>query len=194
MFFFTAGASAKGSKGSNGKKSRKPASVSPAVSKTGVPLLPDGTPDYSRFPNPFVVKKWTIDLGGATGVSPAGDRYSEYSLGLNTYFYSWLSWRNVLFMRPESGAAAEPIYGFETSERMSYEFFSGPRLAVFASPGFRFAGGRETAPFAEAGISLRVGGGFLLSSGARVLLGSWVTTGGANQTQVFIDMSVLGWK
>jgi hypothetical protein len=173
------------------KVARKPANAVEGVNrfdKNGVPVLPDGSPDYSRFPNPFVVKKWTLELEGTMGTTPQGDGYQEFGLGANAYFYNWLAWRNVAFFRPATQNNGTPIYGIDTTERMSYEFSRATGLAVFGSPGFRLAGGGNAAPLLEGGVTIRIAG-LTLGGGARALLHSWVDTAGSNETQFFINLS-----
>ncbi|MGZ3723007.1 MAG: hypothetical protein ACXVA9_08765, partial [Bdellovibrionales bacterium] len=127
----------------------------------------------------------TFDFGAASG-SVGGNTYNEFGLGANAYFYNWLAWRNVAFLRPAGALPGTQVFGVDTSERMSYELSRG--FAIFAAPGFRLAGGNQAAPFAEAGASLRVAQ-IAIEGGARELLGSWVRTGGVNETQFFVSLS-----
>lgn len=173
------------------KKRTKRAQRRPSsIATSGIPMLPNGRPDYSKFPNPFVVKGWSFDAGGASG--QAEDErapYTEFSLGANAYFYRWLAWRNSAFMR--NGERGAKLYGLDMSERFSYEFSEETGLGVFASPGFRFAGGQHTAPFGEGGLIMKIGP-VQLCAGARQLLHSWVRTGGANETQFFVGLGLGG--
>jgi hypothetical protein len=171
------------------KKARKPSSDQAiSMGKNGIPLLPDGTPDYSKYPNPFVVKKWTFEIEGAMGSNAQGDGYQEFGLGANAYFYNWLAWRNIAFFRPPTQNNGSPIYGIDMTERMSYEFSRSNGLAVFASPGYRLAGGGMAAPLAEAGFTVRIAG-LTLGGGVRGLMRSWVETAASNETQFFINLS-----
>lgn len=162
-------------------KVRKPT----AVNSMGIPLLPDGSPDYSKIPNPFVVKKWSFDLNGSMG-QRNNTTYQEFGLGFDAYFYRWMAWRNQFFAH----TGAEKIYGLDMSERMSYEF-ARSGIHAFGAPGFRFAGGGEAAPFLEGGLSVNLGD-LKLSAGGRQLLGSWVRTGRPNETQLFISLGTGG--
>lgn len=162
-------------------KSRKPMSVN----SMGIPLLPDGSPDYSKIPNPFVVKKWSFDLNGAMG-QRKDTSYQEFGLGFDAYFYRWMAWRNQFFVH----TGQEKNFGLDMSERLSYEI-GRSGFHVFGSPGFRFAGGGEAAPFLEAGVSIKLGD-LKFSAGGRQLLGSWVRTGRPNENQVFISLGTGG--
>jgi len=173
------------------KATRKPASVPTTsyIDKDGIPRLPNGSPDYAHYPNPFVVKKWTVELAGAAGQSANAAGYQEYSLGANAYFYNWLAWRNMAFYRPAAQPGGGSLYGLDMTERMSYEFSRSSGLAVFASPGYRFAGGGAAAPLGEAGVSFKIAG-FTVSAGARSLVYSWVQTAASNETQIFVNIGL----
>jgi hypothetical protein len=158
-----------------------------SVGRTGIPLLPDGSPDYSKFPNPFVVKKWNFDAGAAGGARN-GTGYSEYGLAANAYFYDWLAWRNSVYMR--AGENGKRNFGFDTSERFVYEI-GRSGFSLFAAPGFRFGGALGNAPFAEAGAILELGP-VAVGGGARELFASWTRTAAGNETQVFVSIFAGG--
>lgn len=189
LLFFMATSAVEPAHAQTQKVSRKPATLAGGhakVSKTGIPLLPDGTPDYSKFPNPFVVQKWSFDL------SAGSDK--EYGIGANAHFYRWLAWRNLIFIRQASESSPQ-FFGVDSSERISYNHPLSKTfgLSIFAAPGFRLAGGGHAAPFAEAGAGVRIAT-VNISGGARKLLNSWIDTGGRDETQFFLSVSVLEWR
>lgn len=156
----------------------------PAVNEMGMPLKADGTVDYAKVENPFKIKGWTIDAGGSRG-SKGDSEYNEYGVGGNLYFYRWLAWRNVAYMRNEYGGVKH--YGFDTSERFSYEFGNKSGFAVFGAPGFRWGGSAGNGPFVEGGASIRIGN-VAIAGGARELFTSWTRTGASNETQIFVNL------
>lgn len=169
------------------KRVRRPSSVhTNYIDKNGIPRLANGSPDYKRFPNPFIVKKWDLDAEGASGQTADGNGYQQYGLGASAYFYNWLAWRNVAFYRPATQGQGTPLYGLDMSERMSYEF-GRSGVAVFTSPGYRFAG-PSSAPLADGGLQFRVAG-LTFSIGARGYFRGWIQTGGVNDQQVFLNLS-----
>ena len=139
---------------------------------------PDPTKqDFSKYPNPFVVKKWSFDLGGAA--MPVGNETRmEYSLAANAYFYRFLTWRNALFTQQGTTSAI----GLDTTEIFTYVPVKG--FIVFAGPGFRFVNPGTNSLFGEAGLGFRVAG-LALTCGARVIVNSWMKTSEPNQTQYF---------
>ncbi len=110
--------------------------------------------------------KFTLDLGVSLG-SYGETNYTEASLGLNTYFMDWFIWRNAGFGRFASGI--DDVYGLDSSLRAVGRMgTSALGLTAFAGPGYRTVNKGDNAPFAEAGVILRLGG-FSLGGGAKVL-------------------------
>ena len=144
---------------------------------------PDPTKqDFSKYPNPFVVKKWSFDLGGAA--MPVGSETKmEYSIAANAYFYRFLTWRNALFMQTGTTSAM----GLDTTELFTYAPVRN--FILFAGPGFRFVNTGTNSLFAEAGAGVRFSG-LALSGGARVIVASWMKTSESNYTQYFARLEI----
>ena len=108
------------------------------------------------------VSPLTYDVGFSTG-SYAGNSYSEMHLGLNWYFWEYFNWRNSAFTR--SGKNVESATGLDSSLRFETRDDGADSIGyhIFAGPGFRFSSQSNSAYFAEAGSTLRLGG---LSIGA----------------------------
>jgi hypothetical protein len=100
-------------------------------------------------------RRFRLDGGGSVGSSNQGSFY-EINLGISYYVTEWLIWRNAPFFRFQSGAPNS--FGLDTSVRGQYS----PPIAAEFSPtlmmgaGFRFINTGSHAPFAEAGLGLRV--------------------------------------
>ncbi len=143
----------------------------------------------SEYPNPFVVKGWTFDAGLSRGQRQRADYY-EYSVGANAYFYDWLAWRNVIYMRDNLDGTKN--LGWDMSERFNYELGQDSGLSIFGAPGFRWGGSAGNGPFVEAGATFQIGR-VAVGGGVRELFTSWTRTGAGNETQVFINLFAGGW-
>ncbi len=100
-------------------------------------------------------RRFRFDGGGSVGSSNRGSFY-EINLGVSYFVTEWLIWRNAPFFRFQSGATNS--FGLDSSVRGQYS----PPVAAEFSPtlmvgaGFRFINTGSHAPFAEAGLGLRV--------------------------------------
>lgn len=111
----------------------------------------------------------TYDISGSSG-SYNGASYNEVTLGLNWIFKDWLTWRNSAFTR-QSATATESYQGLDSSLRLSTSL-GDPQdvlgLSAFIGPGVRFASKSNSAAFAEAGVTVRLGG-LRIGLGAKAL-------------------------
>lgn len=109
--------------------------------------------------------KFTYDFSFSTGnnkVLKSGtvdeivdSTYSEFNLGLNYHYSSFLAWRNALFYRSQS--EADNFYGLDTSGRAGFAFGSGAMgLSAFGGAGYRFVSEGDSAPFYEVGFVTRL--------------------------------------
>lgn len=107
---------------------------------------------------------FTYDVGAASG-SYDGNSYSEINLGLNWYFLDDLAWRNSVFTR--FGDNVDSATGLDSSLRYSYNTDTHATFGMgfFGGGGYRFTKSQDSGPFAEGGLTFRVGG---LSVGAGV--------------------------
>jgi hypothetical protein len=130
-----------------------------------------GAPEKISYP------KFTFDVNFSLGTNTFGSFY-ELQAGINTYFNSWLSWRNAPFYRFLSTNSA---FGVDTSFRaqtlLPLEIFS-PQL--LAGVGYRFITLGGSAPFVEAGISTP-GTKLFVSFTAKLVLNTLVGTATDNQ-------------
>lgn len=129
----------------------------------------------------------TYDLGASTGRS--NDKtYTEVNLGLSWYPANWFAWRNAAFARFLEGA--DTGYGLDTSFRLIADLGSPQMgLSAFVAPGYRFsASGVASAPFAEEGVTFRVGG-LRIGGGAKQIFHSLIHPGESDDNQYFV---VLG--
>lgn len=109
----------------------------------------------------------TYDLAAASGTYD-DKGYSEIHVGLNTYFTSWLNWRNAAFIR--TGSEIDSTLGLDTSFRYEmWQPFEAKRsgLHMFAGPGYRIASEHLSGFFVEGGVITYLSGfgiGFGLKS------------------------------
>lgn len=111
---------------------------------------------------------FTYDVGGSVG-NYNGTSYSEVNLGLNWHFNDYLTWRNAVFSR--FGSEQASASGLDTSMRFDYGLQSqGGSLGfnVFAGPGYRFSKNEYSAAFAEAGLTVKLGG-LNIGGGAKLM-------------------------
>jgi hypothetical protein len=126
---------------------------------------------------------FTYDLGLSSGNSGTGS-YTEINLGLNWFAKEWLAWRNAAFGRFQTDV--QTAYGLDSSVRLVGEFGSARNgLTTFAGPGYRIASGTPTAPFAEEGLVVHMGG-LSLGAGAKQIFDSWIHQGYGNDNQYFL--------
>jgi len=156
--------------------------VEPAANPSN-PKRRSRTNSSSRGPSgPFGLYALTFDLGLSTG-AVNNVSYTEVNLGLNAYFKEWLAWRNALFGRfPSSG---NTVYGLDSSVRGILHL---PILTAFAGPGYRIANEDQSAPFAEAGLVLKLAG-ISVGGGVKSIMNSWVKANAPNDTQYFLILS-----
>jgi hypothetical protein len=131
----------------------------------------------------------TYDMGVSTG-SSGGRSYSEASLGLNAFISDWFVWRNAGFGRFSD--ATETVYGLDSSARLMADI--GDRaigMTAFVGPGYRFVTRGDSAPFAEAGLTLHAGG-LSIGGGAKRVFNSAIRSDAADDTQYFIVLSGSG--
>lgn len=131
----------------------------------------------------------TYDLGVSMG-SSGGRNYSEASLGLNAFIADWFVWRNAGFGR--FADATETVYGLDSSARFMADV--GDRemgLTAFVGPGYRFVTKGDSAPFAEAGLTVHAGG-LSIGGGAKRVFNSAIRSDAADDTQYFIILSGSG--
>lgn len=124
----------------------------------------------------------TYDLGVSAG-KYSDTSYTEANFGLNWYAQNWLAWRNAIFGRFQSDS--QTAYGLDSSLRLIADVGAERAgFTAFIAPGYRFASGTSSAPFAEEGLMLHLGG-LTIGAGAKQILDSWVHTGAANDNQYF---------
>lgn len=100
----------------------------------------------------------SYDVSGGMG-SYDGKSYTEIHLGLNWPVYDWLNWRNALFSR--FGSSIETVYGLDSSMLLQKDFYTSGRglgIEFSAGPGVRIANENNNAAFAQAGVTLALGG------------------------------------
>ncbi len=136
-------------------------------------------------PRPF--RRLTYDFGASTGISGTGSSY-EFNLGVNYFFTEWLSWRNAPFFAMQSGSSS--YYGLDTSIRAAYfpELGEGFRPGFLVGAGYRLASAGQSAPLAEAGITLRTAG-LNLGASVKVILDSLVDSTAENQVLLSIQLA-----
>ena len=128
----------------------------------------------------------TFDLGLSSG-SVGGFNYTEFNLGLNWYFTSFLAWRNAVFARLASGVST--VYGLDSSVRGILSLGGSELgLTAFAGPGFRFVTLGANVPFAEAGVVFKLPV-LALGGGVKTFFNNWVTPNAPSDTQYFIILS-----
>lgn len=125
----------------------------------------------------------TYDLGVSTG-RYGGHTYYEANLGLNYFAEDWLAWRNAIFGRIDD--PSRNVYGLDTSLRAIADIGDARTgLTAFVGPGFRFANGVSSAPFAEEGLVIHLGG-LSIGGGAKQVFNSLTHTGEADDMQYFV--------
>lgn len=141
----------------------------------------------------------TYDIGASTGststaataTTPATERtYSEASLGINAFFSNWFVWRNAGFGRFSTGV--ETVYGLDTSFRLMADV--GDRqlgFTAFLGPGYRFVSNGDSAPFAEGGLNLHLGG-LTIGGGAKRVFNTVTRPSVPDETQYFVNLSGSG--
>ncbi len=111
----------------------------------------------------------TYDVSGSTGTYNSRT-YNEITLGLNWFFSDWFVWRNAAFSR-QSSSSEETYQGLDSSARLTTTLGDpqeGLSLTAFGGPGVRLASKNKNAAFAEAGLSIKLGG-IRIGAGAKVL-------------------------
>lgn len=127
----------------------------------------------------------TYDLGASTGKS-GNQTYTEANLGLSYFAADWLAWRNSLFGRFRSDI--DPAYGLDTSLRLTADVGDSAKgFTLFLGPGYRFASGLSSSPFAEAGLVLHAGG-LSIGGGAKQIYNSAVHKGEPDELQYFVTL------
>jgi hypothetical protein len=133
----------------------------------------------------------TWDLGAAGG-SYRGETYNEIDLGVNAHFNKWFIWRNAGFMR---FVQPKNYYGLDSSARFVYEptFIPGFGVTLYGGPGYRILfsgvdGAGNSAPLAEAGLTLHIGS-FHLGGGIKTVFQSFADKNVGDDTQFFITIS-----
>ena len=139
----------------------------------------------------------TYDIGASTGStrSTSGgvttDRtYSEASLGINAFFSNWFAWRNAGFGRFSTGV--DTVYGLDSSFRLMADV--GDRqlgASAFLGPGYRFVTNGDSAPFAEAGLTIHLAG-LSIGGGAKRVFNTVIRPNVPDDTQYFITLSGSG--
>lgn len=154
---------------------RKPANRAPAKEKAAKPSK--GAAEDFRL---------TFDLGLSVG-SVNNKSYTEFNLGLNTYFTSYFAWRNAVFARFASGV--DNIYGLDSSVRGIFSTDLGALgFTAFAGPGYRFASRGGNVPFAEGGLVFKLPM-ITLGGGIKAFFNKMVDSNSENDTQYFIILS-----
>jgi hypothetical protein len=130
------------------------------------------------------------DLGASAGSTTKNGetrQYQEAQMGLNLHLTSWLNWRNSLWGRRMT--ATEDIYGLDTGLRLQAGL-EGESLAIrlLGGGGYRFQNTGKGAPFAEAGLGLRVGA-LNISAGAKRIYRQAVDPEEQDETQYFLTVS-----
>lgn len=130
--------------------------------------------------------RFTFDIGASTG-KVGSETYTEANLGLNYYAESWLAWRNALFGRFQT--AQQNVYGLDTSLRAIAEFGDYQTgLTAFIGPGYRFASGIDSSPFAEEGLVFHLGG-LSVGGGAKQVFNSLAHPNHVDDTQYFLILA-----
>lgn len=123
-----------------------------------------------------------LSAGNANNVS-----YTEANLGINAYFMDYFSWRNSIFSRFITGQ--DNIYGLDTSLRGIFSAGnSAGGFTAFAGPGWRFVSRGDSAPFAEAGVVVKLAG-ISLGGGVKSVYNSAIRQGAENDTQYFLILA-----
>ncbi|MES2963446.1 MAG: hypothetical protein V4760_06115 [Bdellovibrionota bacterium] len=132
------------------------------------------------------IDKITFDIGLSAGNS-SGFNYTEANLGINAYFLDYFAWRNSIFSRFVTGA--ENVYGLDTSLRGIFSVGNAAGgFTAFAGPGWRFVSKGDAAPFAEAGVVVKLAG-ISLGGGAKSVFNSAIRSGAENDTQYFLILA-----
>lgn len=130
--------------------------------------------------------KITFDVGLSAG-NTNGASYTEANLGINAYFLDYFAWRNSIFSRFVTGQ--DNVYGLDTSLRGV--FSAGNQnggFTAFAGPGWRFVSKGDSAPFAEGGVVVKLGG-ISIGGGAKAVFNSAIRSGAADDTQYFLILA-----
>ena len=98
------------------------------------------------------------DISGSQSTQN-GRTYQEINLGLNWKLSDWLIFRNSAFQRQAQDQ--DTVYGLDSSLRFETKFQNDQEtlgLKLFGGPGVRIASEKSNAYFAEAGLSIKLGG------------------------------------
>jgi hypothetical protein len=139
----------------------------------------------------------SYDVSGSQSTQN-GRTYQEINLGLNWKLSDWLIFRNSAFQRQAQDQ--DTVYGLDSSLRLEQVFQNKDQtlgLKFFGGPGVRIASEKSNAYFAEAGLSVKLGG-INIGAGAKALQYDQVRRDSSGnelprtENQVFITLSGSG--
>ena len=130
----------------------------------------------------------TWDFGLAFG-NYGGNNYTEYNLGINLFFYPWLSIRNSGYYRAADDDNA--IYGLDSSLRghLNLKLTEAATFLSHAGGGYRFSNRGKSTPFLETSIGIRATR-MIISGGIKYLLHSVVTDNANNEMIYLVTISI----